>query len=555
MILLTLSSSWASAEVLLRAPKNIAELLTPFLPKEAGSPPKLETLLGGILATEGYFSPNFEFSESEGAETTQQISVDPGPQTRIANVDLSITGSLDEAARQTLINAWLLPVGQTFRQADWTRAKQQVLSELLARDYAAAKLADSTALIRADDEQADLSAHYQTGPRYRFGELVVDGLQRYTPDLVQRYNTDVRLGEPYQEKSLSALQSRLQSSPYFSAVQVSLEQEEATSVNDDGSVSAPVRVLVRERPLHRLSFGAGASSNTGLRTEVNYQTIALFGEPWQLISGLRIEQKQQTAYADVFFPPDDKNRNNSLGFLLENSNIEDLKTQRYAFGAQTIQMRGSVEQRLSLNWQQERSTPSGADEMRSKALVPAAMWTWRRIDNLLDPRDGIALQAQIGAASKWALSDQNFVRFYGRYQQFIPLGARNTLALRAEGGYTAAPSRTGIPQDYLFRTGGANSVRGYAYQSLGVADGSAVVGGRYLAILSGEVTHWINEQWGAAAFVDAGNAVDDLANLNLALGYGLGARWRSPAGPIGLDLAYGQRDARFQLHFSLAIPF
>ena len=539
----------------MRAPKNIAELLTPFLPKEAGSPPKLETLLGGILATEGYFSPNFEFSESEGAETTQQISVDPGPQTRIANVDLSITGSLDEAARQTLINAWLLPVGQTFRQADWTRAKQQVLSELLARDYAAAKLADSTALIRADDEQADLSAHYQTGPRYRFGELVVDGLQRYTPDLVQRYNTDVRLGEPYQEKSLSALQSRLQSSPYFSAVQVSLEQEEATSVNDDGSVSAPVRVLVRERPLHRLSFGAGASSNTGLRTEVNYQTIALFGEPWQLISGLRIEQKQQTAYADVFFPPDDKNRNNSLGFLLENSNIEDLKTQRYAFGAQTIQMRGSVEQRLSLNWQQERSTPSGADEMRSKALVPAAMWTWRRIDNLLDPRDGIALQAQIGAASKWALSDQNFVRFYGRYQQFIPLGAYNTLALRAEGGYTAAPSRTGIPQDYLFRTGGANSVRGYAYQSLGVADGSAVVGGRYLAILSGEVTHWINEQWGAAAFVDAGNAVDDLANLNLALGYGLGARWRSPAGPIGLDLAYGQRDARFQLHFSLAIPF
>ena len=539
----------------MRAPKNIAELLTPFLPKEAGSPPKLETLLGGILATEGYFSPNFEFSESEGAETTQQISVDPGPQTRIANVDLSITGSLDEAARQTLINAWLLPVGQTFRQADWTRAKQQVLSELLARDYAAAKLADSTALIRADDEQADLSAHYQTGPRYRFGELVVDGLQRYTPDLVQRYNTDVRLGEPYQEKSLSALQSRLQSSPYFSAVQVSLEQEEATSVNDDGSVSAPVRVLVRERPLHRLSFGAGASSNTGLRTEVNYQTIALFGEPWQLISGLRIEQKQQTAYADVFFPPDDKNRNNSLGFLLENSHIEDLKTQRYAFGAQTIQMRGSVEQRLSLNWQQERSTPSGADEMRSKALVPAAMWTWRRIDNLLDPRDGIALQAQIGAASKWALSDQNFVRFYGRYQQFIPLGAYNTLALRAEGGYTAAPSRTGIPQDYLFRTGGANSVRGYAYQSLGVADGSAIIGGRYLAILSGEVTHWINEQWGAAAFVDAGNAVDDLANLNLALGYGLGARWRSPAGPIGLDLAYGQRDARFQLHFSLAIPF
>ena len=112
-------------------------------------------------------------------------------------------------------------------------------------------------------------------------------------------------------------------------------------------------------------------------------------------------------------------------------------------------------------------------------------------------------QAQIGGGAKAALSDQNFVRLHARLQHYIPLGRVDTLNLRGEIGVTFADSRQHIPQDYLFRTGGAGSVRGYAYQSLGIREGSAIVGGRYLAIASAEVTHWLNESWGIAAFVDA----------------------------------------------------
>ena len=177
------------------------------------------------------------------------------------------------------------------------------------------------------------------------------------------------------------------------------------------------------------------------------------------------------------------------------------------------------------------------------------------MDNRLDPRQGTVLMGQIGGGSRAALADQNFVRLHSRVQQYIPLGRRNTLLLRGELGYTWADSRRHIPQDYLFRTGGAGSVRGYAYQSLGIKEGAATVGGRYLAIASAEVTHWLDEDWGVAAFVDAGDAVDSLQDVRLALGYGLGARWRSPAGPLGVDLAYGERMRGFQLHFSLAIPF
>jgi translocation and assembly module TamA len=534
----------------LRAPDEIGELLAPYLPEQAGSPRKLQGLVSEILSTEGYFSPQFEFSESAGDLV---LKLDPGPRTTIAEVAIAIDGPLDPARRQALIADWRLPVGQPFRQEDWNTAKQQILAELLAVEHAAAKLVDSSAEIDTENHSAALSARYDAGPRYRFGALRIEGLQRYNPELLARYNRSVRPGQPYREDSLNALQTTLQATPYFSSVQASLDM--SAEPGPDGAVDVPVVLRLREKPANSLSFGVGASSNTGARIETAYHTPDVFNQAWELDSGLRLEQKKQTAYTDIFLPPDERNRHHSFGVMGEATNIQGLRTERYAFGAQTVQQRGSVEQRLSLNWQEEKREADGMPSSMARALVPNAMWTLRRVDSVLDPRHGFVLQVQVGGGAKAALSDQNFLRLHARYQQFIPLGRVDTLSLRGELGFTAADSRQGIPQDYLFRTGGTGSVRGYAYQSLGIHAGSAVVGGRYMGVVSGEVTHWLDEAWGIAAFVDAGDAVDDLKSRSPAIGYGLGARWRSPAGPIGADLAYGQRTGSVQLHFSLAIPF
>ncbi len=550
-LLLALAGPLAAGELSVQAPKDISKLLAPWLPEEAGSPSRLQGQLSEILATEGYFSPEFTFTENDDG---LKLAIDPGPRTTIASVAVTVDGKIEAKTKSALIAGWGLPVGQPFRQEDWNDAKQQILSELLAVEHADASLLDSEASIDAETHRADLHAHYDAGPRYRFGSIRVEGLQNYPPDLIARYNRAVLPGQPYREDRLNALQGTLQATPYFSSVQTTLDREAAV-VNEDGTATAPVLVRVRERSPHRVSFGAGASSNTGARVEVNYHTPNLLGRGWALDSGLRYEQKRQTAYGDVFLPPDQRNRRHSVGIMAEAADIQGLKTERYAFGAQTVQQRGIVEQRLSLNWQEEKREASGASPQTARALVPNGVWTWRHIDNLLDPRDGTVIQVQIGGGAKAALSDQNFVRLHSRVQHYIPLGRVDTLNLRGEIGYTFADSRQHIPQDYLFRTGGAGSVRGYAYQSLGVREGSAIVGGRYLAIASAEVTHWLNDSWGIAAFVDAGDAVDSLQDIRLAVGAGLGARWRSPAGPIGVDLAYGERNQEVHLHFSLAIPF
>jgi translocation and assembly module TamA len=65
-----------------------------------------------------------------------------------------------------------------------------------ALDHAAAKLLDSAAEIDTETQQANLSAHYDTGPRYRFGEMQIEGLKRYSPALIERYNRELHPGEP-----------------------------------------------------------------------------------------------------------------------------------------------------------------------------------------------------------------------------------------------------------------------------------------------------------------------------------------------------------------------
>jgi translocation and assembly module TamA len=269
-----------------------------------------------------------------------------------------------------------LPVGQPFRQEDWNTAKQQVLADLLASDHADARLLDSEAAIDVETHSASLRAHYDAGPRYRFGPLRVEGLQLYKPELVARYNRIVQPGQPYREERLNALQTTLQATPYFASAQASIDRA-AAEIDADGTATVPVVVRIRERAPQRVSFGAGASSNTGARVEFNYHHANLLGRAWELDSGLRLEQKKQTAYADIFLPPDERFRRNSIGVMAEATDIAGLQTERYAFGAQTVQQRGSVEQRLSLNWQNELREPDGASPVTSRALVPNAMWTWR----------------------------------------------------------------------------------------------------------------------------------------------------------------------------------
>jgi len=549
----------------LSAPESVRELLLKHLPLVDAPTPtfamaalerQLRKVAGELLATEGYFSPQLTLRDGAAQDGGLLLQFDPGPQAKIGSVHIELRGALDAARRQQLIDGWTLPSGAGFRQAAWDDAKQGLLRELLGVDHAGARLLSSQADVEVDAARVNLKLVYDAGPRYRYGEQTITGLARYSRSLVERYSEKLRPGAPYRQDDLLAVQSALQNTPYFSSVSVELAPS-ATAVDDPAvsEATAPVLISVRERAPFRVALGAGASSNTGARVEANFRNSDFLNRAWELNTGVRIEQLRQSAYADVFLPPDRAQRRDSFGVLVDQSDIQGLAIEQVAFAASRLETVGAFERRLGLSWQNEKQTPEGAQSTTNQALTATVGWLWRHADDPLDPAEGIVAQLQLGAAAKALLSDQNFLRSYFRYSQGIALGKDDGLLLRGEVGATLAPSRDGIPQDSLFRAGGSNSVRGYAYQSLGVQQGSATLGGRYLLTLSAEYTHWIDAQWGVATFVDAGNAADDREVLNLAIGYGLGARWKSPAGPLAIDLAWGQRDQQLRVHFSLAVPF
>ena len=169
------------------------------------------------------------------------------------------------------------------------------------------------------------------------------------------------------------------------------------------------------------------------------------------------------------------------------------------------------------------------------------------------PRRGYFGQITAGGAPD-ELSTRGFQRGTARATLLYPLGRNDDLQVRAEGGIVVARSREGIPSAFLFRTGGDQTVRGYAFESLGVRQGDAVLGGRYLAISSVEYTHWFGQLWGLAAFVDGGNAWDT-GDYDPVFGYGAGARFRTPIGPVRVDVAYGEEEKSWRLHFSVGFVF
>jgi len=504
-----------------------------------------------ILATEGYFSPEIE--RQEKGDATLHILVRPGPRTHVSQVQLRFTGAVTEAGQAgrlaTLRESWALPQGEAFRQAAWDEAKQRLLDALTTRDFAAAAITESRAVIDPETATAILEVEVDSGAAFRFGPLEVSGLSDYAEDLIRRYRPP-EPGEPYSQERLLRFQTALQNTSYFASVLVDIDRGAARPD------AAPVRVQVVEAQPRRIGFGGGASSNTGYRLEASYRDAHFLGQPWNLVSGVRMEQRRQLGYSDVFLPPSLDGYLDSVGLLAERTDISGLRTQRQSVGVVRTIPRGNTENRIAINYQHEILTPEGSLRSARSALAANWSWTYRAVDSILDPHRGYVLNLQVGGASRALLSDRNFVRLYGRYQRFVPMAERDVLILRAEGGMTVAASREGVPQDFLFRTGGAQTVRGYAYQSLGVTEGSATVGGRYMAVTSAEYVHWYKgSDWGVATFIDAGNANDERQLFKLNLGYGFGPRWRSPAGPIALDLAYGQRDHRVRLQFAVAIAF
>jgi translocation and assembly module TamA len=577
-----------SYEVRIDAPRDLRELLESNLDlmRWRGNPrvdlDQLQRLVRSapeeaktLVATEGYYTPKVSSGlDTSGAVPVARVSVDPGVPVTVGAVDIELRGFVPFEGAQggapfdaaALRNRWTLPMGSRFRTADWEAAKRGMVRQIAQSRFPRAQLLDSSATVDPDSHRANLKVVIDSGPDVHFGVLRIEGLQRYRPEVVTNLN-QIHPGDQYSEAALQALQGRLQDTGYFSSVEVSLDMssalnEQVSELNQgqgarpeaaSRAVTMPVLVRVTENKRKDVSVGIGYSTNTGARTQANYDNLNVFGK--RLKSSVLYEQRRQTARADFYWPTTSSGYNNSVGASYDRENLEGQITRTTSIHAVRAWGSPELERSLRLEALTEQRTVDALPTTRANALPLTFSITKRSLDSLVLPTRGYAANLQLGAAPVRLLTDEPFVRAYIRAVGYHPVGASGSLIVRGEFGAVGSKDKDKVPSTFLFRAGGDQSVRGYAYQQLGVPVAGAVTGGRYLVTASAEYDWWFKPPWGAAVFYDVGNAADNFSDLKPKVGYGVGARWRSPVGPIAVDVAYGKAVHEVRLHFALGFTF
>ena len=589
-------------EVKVNAPGDLDELLEKNLDLERfrGNPrmdrEQLQRLVRdtpeqakNLVATAGYYTPVVTVRvDTTGAKPVVIVDVDPGEPVTIDKVELELRGfdptpplaASEPFDTEALKRSWSLKSGGVFRQADWESAKRALLREVVQTRYPRAQLVDTQAVVDPETHKVSLLVVLDSGPELRFGELRIEGLKRYDASIIRNLDK-IRPGDYYSESALQSLQARLQDTGYFARVEVSADMSsilgeqieagqesqqaeaegasagaaaEAKPVNRGPAPLLPLVVRVTENKQQNVSAGLGFSTNTGNRAQLNYDNLNVWGTRFK--SALTMETKKQAAHANFYFPTTERGYNDSAGASFERSDISNEITAVTTISAKRNWGGTNLERSLTFEFLSEDKTVVGLEQTRSKSLPLTYAITKRSLDSLLFPTRGYVINAQVGGALLPVLTDERFVRVAGKAVYYRPLGEKGELIVRGEMGALGSKEKRGVPAVYLFRAGGDQSVRGYAYQELGVKEGDATIGGRYMLTGSAEYQYWFKPKWAIAAFYDAGNAADTVkAAMTPKSGYGLGGRYKSPVGPINVDVAYGHAVQKYRLHFSLGFTF
>lgn len=519
-----------------------------------------------LVGTLGYFSPRISITR-EGTEQRPNIvvAVEPGEFTRTGSVAIDFSGNIAEstdtgavAQREGIRRDWRLPIGQRFTQDSWDSAKTQALRELVVRRYPAGRLSDSLADIDATTQRAALSLTLDSGPLYRLGPMQVKGLKRYDPQLVPRL-ARLEPGSVYDQNRLLEAQQRLASSGYFDSASIFIDPE-------SDPLAAPVQVQVREAPLQKVVLGIGAATDTGPRTSVEYTHHRVPGIDWRATTKLQLERKSPFAQTEwTAIPDEDGWRWGALG-RTERLDDNELITRAQRLRVGKSQAGDRIDRNVYLQYDRAGVQPasgtsiSNSDSGDGSAISGNYVWTGRYFNNLPFPDKGYGLGLELGGGITLDSKRQPFVRTAGRWMGVKTLtGSR--IALRAEGAAVVAADSARVPSTLLFRTGGDNTVRGYGYRDIGVQRADGLIGpGRYMAVGSVEwqrpmLRNGLPSEWENTLFVDVGSVADRPQDLKPVVGLGTGVRWRSPIGPLQIDLAYGVKTQQFRLHMSVGFVF
>ena len=517
-----------------RAPQLAVEALRPFGYYHAGADTQLAVLDGEIFRL--------------------TVNVRPGAPVRITALDLRVSGpGAGQKALAGLVRAFPLEEGGILRQDLYERAKEELRDSAVALGYLDAAFPRHAIVIDPELDQARVELTLETGERYLFGPARLDGGDAYPRDFLARYLAFTP-GEPFSQDLLGQTQLNFLNSDRFREAVIAPHPEEVEELR------VPVDVRLTPSRQIRLRPGIGYGTDTGARASVNFRHLNAFGLGHEFSAEFKAAERQQSFL---------------IGYILPS--LTDLNSQLALTGGYDAEETDSYDSRkIFLEGRQTRALPRGrllagylrllredytigGEDARETLFLPGAEYTQRRYDDPRQPRKGYLYRLELRGTHRALGSAANLLQAIGDGRLLRPLPAGFSLLLRAQAASTWQDREfDAIPPSLRFFAGGDQSVRGYAWQSLGPKDDKGkVIGGKHLLVGSVELEHPLGGNWGVALFYDAGNAFDSFSDYELAQGAGLGVRYYTPVGPLRIDLArqVGVSDPSFRLHLSIGLTW
>lgn len=500
----------------------------------------------------GYYRPTITWDvvASDSEELARlALKISPGEPVKITSRNVTIEGPAGDDPDFTDAIPQSPSVGEVLDHGAYSNLKDTIRSRARKLGYFDGQFLSHTLKVNPEEKSAQIRLVFQSGQRYRLGEVTFADDHYFETSLLEDFVT-FEPGTPYDADIIARLSRNLSSSGYFSGVDIDASPNQAV----DREI--PVRVTLTRRDPRSVAAGVGFSTDVGPRFRGTWREHWI--NPMGHKRGAETElskprQNLTTWYELPLDPPMTDSIRLTAGYQRED--IENIASDRLTLGQQwQHQLDSGWLQVLSLRWEGERYDIDGADTGKSSLLLPGASYTKLHQDSALDPSQGYRLQFDVSGSHRAVLSDVDILHVYTQMKGLYTLAGKHRFLARFQFGGVATNRFEDVPPSLRFFAGGDQSVRGYGYQTLSPENDDGVpVGGRYLLVGSGEYQYEFADRWRAAVFVDHGNAINDLLDP-LATGVGVGIRWISPVGPLRLDFAKGlnsELGGDWRIHFSM----
>jgi outer membrane protein assembly complex protein YaeT len=464
-----------------------------------------------------------------------------------------------------------LKVGDRWDESTYEALKRFYLNYFLDHGYPRSKVAGKVWLDEEKDT-AEIELTITSGPLCYFGEVKIKG-DKEAPDRLILRKLTFKTGQPFSHKELYETQQRLYALDLFQSVVLTPEEVPETERR------IPITIEVQERKKRSLRVGLGYGDEDEFRARLGLRFRNLGGGGRTLDLDGKVSSLEYRAEATFFNPlifATDNDLVLQTGYIrrylpgfTDKAYFTSLRLERdlpYKFRAYAGH---ALEFSRPFNIPEETiillsDTTPGKLYYASMALLGIRQETW---DNVADPHRGGLISLTSEFAPDFFGSTVQFVRPLAEIRRYYaPWETDFVMAGRIKFGIIQPmQNTTEIPVFRRFFAGGYNSVRGYRLDYLGPRTPSGTpVGGEALLEGSLEARIPIYKEFRAVAFLDFGNVylkVRDLDPGVLRYSSGVGLRYHTPIGPLGVDVGFPlnpinpRQDPPYHFHFTIGQAF